>query len=47
MNKQIKNRNRYINTEWLPEGLPGGIGEMSEGKWEIQVSSYGVNKSLG
>ena len=49
MNKQTKGRIRTINTEnklivSRKQGV-GGIRKMGEGEWEIQASSYGINKS--
>ena len=29
------------------EGTRGGTGKMGEREWEIQASSYGINKSQG
>ena len=49
MKKQTKSRIRAINTEnklMVPGGIRGGgMGKVSKGKWEIQASSYGMNKS--
>ena len=46
MNKQIKSRNRPINTEnKLMVARRKGMEGWLEGEWEIQASSNGMNKS--
>ena len=49
MNKPTKSRNRSINTEnklMVASGDgSGGMGKIDKGEWEIQPSSYGINKS--
>lgn len=48
---QTKSRNRCTKTEssWFPEGrvVGDGMGKMREGKWEVQVFNYEMNKSQG
>ena len=47
-NKQTKSRTRSKNTEkpMVVRGLGGdGLDKMGKGKWEVQASSYGINKS--
>ena len=47
MNKQTKSRIRPIkagNKLMVARGK-GEMGEIGEGEWEIQASSYGMNKS--
>ena len=49
INEQIKSRKRPINTEnklMFARGKGGKwMGKMREGEWEIQASSYAMNKS--
>ena len=49
MNKQTKSRIRPINIEnklMVVRGeVSGGFDRMGEGRWEIQASNYGMNKS--
>ena len=44
--KQIESRRRPIKTENKLMG-DGRMGKLSEGEWEIQTSSHGMNKSQG
>ena len=45
MNKQTKSRIRPTNIENKQRGRSGGMGKMNEGEWDIQASSYGMDKS--
>ena len=47
-NKQIKSRSRPINTEDKQGCQRGGgeeVSKVGEREWEVQASSYGMNKS--
>ena len=49
-NKYTKSRNRCRNTEnnlMVARSVGLGVGKMDEGEWEVQASSYVMNKSQG
>ena len=42
--KVVKSK-KQTKTQVKKHGQDGGMGKMGKGKWEVQASSYGMNKS--